>query len=92
MLTKHCRICAKPLVRFKASYNCVDRRGELGETFGVVVSEDNPDVHPTSFCHGCYNVLVRSRKAREANRVYNPLLQLIYGVDIQNSVQYVISF
>ena len=75
VLRKHCRVCAKALARFKVSYNCADRSDELEKTFGVVVSRDSPDVHPVSFCHGCYNVLVRSRKAREANRLYTPSVE-----------------
>ena len=75
VLTKHCRVCAKLLARFKVSYRCADRRDDLEKTFGVVFSNDSPDVQPTSFCHSCYNVLVRARKAREANRLYTPCVQ-----------------
>ena len=75
VLTRHCRVCAKPLAKFKVSYSCEERADELEKTFRIVVSMDSPDVHPTSFCHSCYNVLVRSRKAREANRMYTPLVQ-----------------
>ena len=76
VLAKHCRICAKPLDRFKVSYRCADRSEALGRTFGVATENDNPDVQPPSFCHGCYNVLMRSQKAREENRVYTPTVQL----------------
>ena len=76
VLTKHCRVCAKPLARFKVSYRCADRSEALGKTFGLSVKEDNPDVQPPSFCHRCYNVLVRSQKAKEEDRVYTPTVQL----------------
>ena len=76
VLGKHCRICGKALARFKVRYSCDDRKDELGETFGVAVSGDSADVHPVSFCHGCYNILARARKAREKNRVYTPSIEL----------------
>ena len=76
VLTKHCRVCAKPLARFKVSYRCADRSEVLGRTFGLSVKEDNPDVQPPLFCHSCYNVLVRSQKAKEESRVYTPTVQL----------------
>ena len=57
-------------------YSCADRCDELEKTFGVAVSRDSPDVHPVSFCHGCYNVLVRSRKAKEANKLYTPSVEV----------------
>ena len=75
-LSKYCRVCAKPLARFKVSYRCADRSDALERTFGVAIKEDNPDVQPPSFCHSCYNVLVRSQKAKEENRVYTPTVQL----------------
>ena len=58
VLTKHCRVCAKPLDGFKVSYSCADRSDELDKTFELVVNVDSPDVQPVSFCHGCYNVLM----------------------------------
>ena len=75
-LTKHCRVCTKPLARFKVSYRCADRSDALERTFGVAIKEDNPDVQPPLFCHSCYNVLVRSQKAKEEKRVYTPTVQL----------------
>ena len=76
VLDKHCRVCAKPLSRFKVSYRCADWSAALEKAFGLAVNTDNPDVHPSSFCHGCYNVLTRSRKAEEENRVYTPTVKL----------------
>ena len=76
VLRKHCKICAKALAKFKVSYSCADRTDELEKTFRVVISRDSPEVHSVSFCHSCYNVLVRSRKAREANRLYTPSVEL----------------
>ena len=75
VLTKHCRVCAKPLARFKVSYRCADRSEALRKTFGLSVKEDNPYVQPPLFCHSCYNVLVRSQKAKEENRVYTLTVQ-----------------
>ena len=46
------------------------------KAFGLSVKEDNPDVQPLSFHHSCYNMLVRSQKAKEENRVYTPTVQL----------------
>ena len=71
-----CRVCAKPLARFKVSYKCASRCDALERTFGVAVKEDNPDTQPLSFCHSCFNVLVRSQKAKEENRMYTPTVQL----------------
>ena len=76
ILGKHCRICGKALARFKVRYSCDHRRDELEGTFGVPVSGDSADVHPVSFCHSCYNVLARARKAKGDNRVYTPSVEL----------------
>ena len=85
VLTKHCRVCAKPLARFKVSYRCADRSEALGRTFELSVKKDNPDVQPSSFCHSCYNVLVRSQKAKE-NRVYTPHYAVVCLEYTQNIV------
>ena len=69
VLDKNCRVCAKPLGRFKVSYRRADWSEALEKAFGLAVTTDNPDVHPFS-CHSCYNVLTPSRKAEEENRVY----------------------
>ena len=76
VLRKYCRVCGKALAKFKVSYSCADRSDELEKTFGVAVSGDSADVHPVSFCHSCYNVLVRTRKAKEANRLYTPSVEV----------------
>ena len=76
VLGKHCRVCAKPLGKFKVSYRCVDWSGALEKAFGLADTKDDPDVHPSFFCHGCYNVLARSRKAGEENRVYTHTVKL----------------
>ena len=60
LLTKHRRICAKPLARFKMEYKCADRSDALERIFGVAIRDDNADMQPPSFCHSCYNVLVHS--------------------------------
>ena len=86
VLTKHCRVCAKPLARFKVSYRCADRSEALGKSFGLSVKEDNPDVQPPSFCHSCYNVLVRSQKAKEENECTLPLCSSLLGVHTQSIV------
>ena len=76
LLTKHCRICAKPLARFKVKYKCADRSDTLERTFGVAIKDNNADMQPPSFCHSCYNVLVHSQKAKEENRVYTHTVQV----------------
>ena len=75
-IQKHCRVCGRRLKHFRVSYSCQKRSEELSQAFGLTISDDMPDTHPASFCHGCYTVLMRSQKARAADKQYAPSLEV----------------
>ena len=71
-LVKHCRVCGKKLARFRVMYECAKFSEDLTHTFRLMIATDEPAVHPPQFCHGCYNVLMRARKARDTGKSYQP--------------------
>ena len=65
-LEKYCRVCGGWLQRAKskaATYKCTEHTEELRALFQVDVSSDEPDVHPQSFCNGCYAAVRRHSTA-----------------------------
>ena len=56
-LQRHCRVCASVMEdhsRSQFGYNCQEQHNQsLLLKLGVNVMADQPDVHPTHFCHSC---------------------------------------
>ena len=71
-LEKHCRVCARKLARFCVKYECAKFSKDLIHTFDLTTTTDEPAVHPHQLCHGCYNVLMRARNARDTGKPYKP--------------------
>ena len=70
-LKKYCRVCGERISRNRVAFSCQDHADKIAQTFGVLCSDDNPDLHPPFICHGCYSVTTRSKKATEKGRQYN---------------------
>ena len=56
-LQRHCRVCASIMEdhsRSQFGYHCQEQHNQsLLLKLGVNVMADQPDVHPTHFCHSC---------------------------------------
>ena len=53
-LRKHCRVCGKRLCKAKSKatvYPCSKHPKLLLKCFGIDVSQDDPTIHPLSFCN-----------------------------------------
>ena len=62
-----CRVCGYTLKKSGKStkqYQCLDSPQILQDEFGINVAEDNPEIHPTTYCHPCRNVAYFKRKAK----------------------------
>ena len=80
-LQRHCRVCAcimEDHSRPQFGYRCQEQHNQsLSLKLGVNVMADQPDVHPTHFCHSC-----RTKASHHLERLRPvPLLHLIDCVD-----------
>ena len=75
-LQKFCRVCGKLVSRNRVIFSCEQHKDIISKAFGVLVCEDKPEIHPTSLCHSCYNVLMRWKKATESGRQYQPSVEV----------------
>lgn len=74
-LEDSCRVCGGRLGRFKVSYNCHSKQNKSKlQAIGISVEQDKKTVHPSRFCHSCYNICTRTIKATESGKNYNPIL------------------
>ena len=53
-LDKHCRVCGKPLHRFKCKRKCSDYGDLLRQAYNIECLDDNPNIHPSQFCPPCF--------------------------------------
>ncbi len=68
--------------KFKVSYDCHSSQNQMKlESIGVSVKNDRKNVHPSKFCHSCYNVCTRSIKARTDGKDYTPRLSKFEWVE-----------
>ena len=67
---KYCRVCEERISRNRVTFSCQDHADKIAQTFGVLCSDDNPDLHPF-ICHGCYGVTTRSKKAMEDRQYHH---------------------
>ena len=69
-----CRVCGLQLCRGKAKsvkgYKCSDDSLAMKNTFDIDIKGDDPDIHPTHYCHSCRNVMYFSQRAKEENKEY----------------------
>ena len=68
-----CRVCGKLLSRNRVSFSQSDK---LAKVFGILLCHDSPDIHPPFMCHGCYNVLMRSKNAEKSGTQYQSSVQV----------------
>lgn len=81
-LQDNCRVCGGRLGKFKVSYDChtVENQSKL-QSIRVSVEQDKKTVHPSRFCHACYNKCIRTIKASEIGKDYNPMLTKFHWVE-----------
>ena len=70
-LQKLCRVCGKRLSRNRVNFSCELLKDPLATTFGVMICDDSPDIHPNLMCHPCYSVIGRAKKAAESGRQFH---------------------
>ena len=75
-LQKHCRVCGGNLNRYRVKYDCSKSSEKLLLTFGITIVSDDKNIHPTEFCHSCFNVIGRCTKAKETKEPYQHTTQL----------------
>ena len=74
-LLSSCRVCAGRLGRYKVSYDCHSTENQARlQSIGVSVEDDSKEVHPQQFCHGCYNICIRTISANKNGKQYAPKL------------------
>ena len=69
-LRTHCRVCSKVLGKTK--YNCCKYLSLL-EHLGVNPTHDSSDVHPDSFCNGCYLIAKNISDSGEKTFTQTPI-------------------
>lgn len=83
-----CRVCGEKLSRYKVSYDCHTAKNEEKlQSIGVFVGSDQSDIHPQRFCHGCYNVCMRTMKAKEEGRDYTARLNQFDWGHVESSCE-----
>ena len=75
-LLKHCRVCGGNLNRYRVKYDCNKSSEKLLLTFGITIASDDKTIHPTEFCHSCFNVTARSTKAKDKKEHYKHTTRL----------------
>ena len=58
-LERLCRVCGKSVTTksVKTKYLCLKHVDALEQAFGITVNSDDPNAHPTYFCHSCKRVM-----------------------------------
>ena len=70
-LQRLCRVCGDRYSKRKNRAHQTSQHHEALQTcFGISADNDNPDVHPGTFCHKCYLTLKRSQDAVKKNSTY----------------------
>ena len=59
------------LTSLQTVQQCSANEQALRDVFDIDVSEDNPDVHPATYCHPCRNVAYFRKVAKEQRKEYN---------------------
>ena len=75
-LKRFCRVCGQKISKNRVSFSCQQHADNIAKTFGVLCSDDNPDLHPPFICHGCYSIMSRSKKAMKEGKQYH------HGVEV----------
>ena len=58
----------------------------LPKVFGILLCHDSPDIHPPFMCHGCYNVLMRSKNAEKSGTQYQSSVQVFTWEAVCNHI------
>ena len=81
-LAKHCRVCGKAVKGYAHSVN-KDHRNLLAVA-GIDTNQDSKEVHPNSFCNGCYLTLQQMQAADLSGNVRETALRLFQWVPHQD--------
>ena len=81
-LAKHCRVCGKAVKGYAHSVN-KDHRNLLAVA-GIDTNQDSKEVHPNSFCNGCYLTLQQMQAAALSGNVRETALRLFQWVPHQD--------
>ena len=62
MLERLCRVCGRCVTNksVKTKYLCQNFRQELTSVFEIDIQMDDPNIHPSHFCHACKRVLTKA--------------------------------
>ena len=70
-------MCGGMLSRYRASYDCQSASNQVKlQSIGVTMAHDRKGIHPERFCHGCYSVCTKKKKATDEGRDYTPRLTM----------------
>ena len=72
-LVKHCRMCGKAVKGYAHSVN--EEHRNLLAVAGIDTSQDSKEVHPSSFCNGCYLTLRQMQAADLSGNVRETALR-----------------
>ena len=72
-LVKHCRVCGKAVKGYAHSVN--EEHRNLLAVAGIDTSQDSKEVHPNSFCNGCYLTLRQMQAADLSGNVRETALR-----------------
>ena len=64
-------MCGERISKHRTSFSCQEHADNIAQTFGILCSGDNPDIHPPFICHGCFSVTKRSKKAAAVSKPYH---------------------
>lgn len=65
-----CRVCARPVKRHPAVYECQKYTVIMRSVFKIDVSNDDVTVQPVHFCHCCYRTIERAVVADEKMKIF----------------------
>jgi len=72
-LNRLCRVCGNRLSKALSNsvvYSCVEYEQQLLDTFGLKISDDRSDIHPSFFCNSCYSATNRYKTAADNGLPY----------------------
>ena len=68
------------------NYDCNKSSEKLLLTFDITIASDDKTIHPTEFCHSCFNVTARSTEPGTKRSTTNTQLDYFSGHHIQERV------
>ena len=66
-LRLHCRVCGGRVKKARSGratreYACSELSDELWSAFGICITEDSKDIHPTHMCRSCHDAITRKER------------------------------